>query len=713
MRRTSILVASAVLAWASDAAADGAPDLEAALEQPVVSAASKTAEVASTAPATATIITAEDLRRYGVHSLDEAINFLSMGMVTQNPLHSVDVGARGVMLTADYGNHVLLLVDGHVMNEPWGGTAYYERGAAIPFELIDHIEVILGPGSVLYGSNAMLGVINIVTKRAKDYEGVHLIGEAELHSLRGGAGAGATFDLWGQKGEVTFQAEYYTQRGPSFVFGPQLGGTWGGEADDSYWTQVPAGYMRVHYGDFELMVRAATYKRGTPYVNSFNQFSGDFDDPDGHELDRWLSVDLKHRAHIGEVMALTSRVYGDTYDYQQYLTSTNPDECLAGQTSGCNTGLIGISRVLGGELQANFDWLGTSKLTTMVGVDGKIRRIGSRQDAVDLVTGDNPGSFGTYEHDERAIAVYGQQTFSPVTWLGLNGGLRYDLDERFGSSLSPRAAVSVSPWEGGTIKAIYAQAFRAPSSYESFYVDPDYQVKSQDLEPETVRSIEASVEHRHGSHRIMAGVFRSWWYDMVFLGSLSPGELQAAIDAGALVPGSTEAVVFRNAAQIDNWGFNAGAEGSFAHRTVHYGINVTGAQTRRDVAGDDMAPEQLPVAPQFFGNARLAYDLPGDLPTLGVAVRWVGKRPADRAFDGGFTPRPYAPPQVELRGTVSGDVPGVKGLSYRLTGGYAFAGKAPYTVGPVQAASPEQPEAELAPVEQFKASLGLRYDFAL
>src|SRR5690242_9084822 len=90
-------------------------------------------------------------------------------MVTQNPLHSVEVGARGVLLTADFGNHVLLLLNGQILNEQWDGTAYFERGAAIPWELIDHIEVILGPGSVLYGSNAMLGVINVVTRRAQDY----------------------------------------------------------------------------------------------------------------------------------------------------------------------------------------------------------------------------------------------------------------------------------------------------------------------------------------------------------------------------------------------------------------------------------------------------------------------------------------------------------------------------------------------------------------
>ena len=83
---------------------------------------------AAPAPAVSTTISAEDLRRYGIRSLDEAINYLSLGMITENPLHSVDIGARGVLLTADFGNHVLLLIDGHVVNEQWDGTAYFERG---------------------------------------------------------------------------------------------------------------------------------------------------------------------------------------------------------------------------------------------------------------------------------------------------------------------------------------------------------------------------------------------------------------------------------------------------------------------------------------------------------------------------------------------------------------------------------------------------------
>jgi outer membrane receptor protein involved in Fe transport len=165
-------------------------ELRGLVNEPILSTASQSLESASAAPATSTSISADDLRRFGIRSLDEAINYLALGMLTQNPLHAVDIGARGVLLTADFGNHVLLLVNGHAMNEQWDGTAYFERGAAIPFELIDHIEIILGPGSVLYGSNAMLGVINIITKRASEWSGYHLSVESELPvSARIGLGA--------------------------------------------------------------------------------------------------------------------------------------------------------------------------------------------------------------------------------------------------------------------------------------------------------------------------------------------------------------------------------------------------------------------------------------------------------------------------------------------------------------------------------------------
>jgi outer membrane receptor for ferrienterochelin and colicins len=721
---------AAALALSQLARADEPSDLEAALSEPIVATASKSAEDESTAPATTTTITAEDLRRYGIHSLDEALNYLSLGFITQNPLHAVDIGARGVSLTADFGNHVLLLLNGHAMNEQWDGTAYFERGAGIPMELIDHIEVILGPGSVLYGANAMLGVINVVTKRAAEYKGLHLIGEVDMFTAwRAAVGFGHEFDLLGKPAEITFQVEYYRQFGPHLDFAQEsygddsvtgmpkrftpdgsIAGVWGGTIRNEYYTRVPAGYLRFIWGSWELDLHAKAYKRATPYPSLFNLFESDFDDSGTYEVDRWITGDLKHRLALSSIAQLKSRLYGDSYDYNETINSSAAMDCLPGQENGCHRVLLGVSRWTGLEEQLSFDWLNDSSLTTLLGADGRIRFVGSKTDVTDALTGNNPGSIGAYQKTEYLIALYGQQTWRPVPWLGLNLGARFDDDQRFGTKLSPRAAIAVTPWKGGTLKGIYSEAFRSPTAYETSYADGVTQIPTDHLRPETVRSVEGSMEQRFGAHRILLGVFRSWWEDMVLLNGVSQGIVDAAVAAGQLPIGSdpSSVVQYQNVSSINNFGFNGAFEGAALRRDLRYGLNVTGAYARR--TNPDGTTQPLSVAPQIYGNAHVSYDLPGDWPVLGLAALYVGRRPADRAFDGGFTPTPYAPPQLELRATISGQIPGIAGLSYRVFADYAVADRNPYVVGPVQIATPAQPSAQLSPVDQFRTTVGLQYD---
>jgi outer membrane receptor protein involved in Fe transport len=725
-------------------------DLEGALNETVVSGATKSAQLGSVAPATTTLITAEDLRRYGIHSLDEALNFLSLGMVTQNPLHAVDIGARGVLLTSDFGNHVLLLIDGHAVNEQWNGTAYFERGAAIPFELVDHIEVILGPGSVVYGSNAMLGVINVVTKRAKDHRGLHLIFQADFSSpvdsagevrspsfkssywkdagtgAKVGVGFGHTFNLGKEEAELTGQLEYYNQSGPAFTFGPQNygldfvtgepkrfsadganAGIWGGVARNSYYTHVPAGLLRLVVGDWDISLRGAAYTRSTPYINSFNTFAGDFDEPNV-ERDRFLSLDVKYKVSLSAKARLAARLYGDLYDYRQKVLSSAAEDCGDGLPDGCYLKIVGISRWAGLDIQAFYDWFGDGVWVSMVGVDGRIRDVEGDNQERNVVTGAG-GSYLTYQNFESQVGVYAQQEFNPFNWLSLNAGLRFDADQRFGSKVSPRAAAAARLWKNGTLRAIYAEAFRAPTSYETNYADYLSQISNPDLRPETVRSFELSAEQKVGSHRVLVGAFGSWWRDMVLLQTISGAAVDEAVARGDLPSGVTEARQYLNTAAIDSWGLNAGLEGSLGFGNFRYGLNLTWAHTRRSADGGKLP---LAVAPHFFGNARLSYSFSEGGPTLSTAAGFFGRRPADRAFDGGFEPTPYAPAQLEWRWAFSGSArKWVPGLSYQLFFQYAFAAKAPYVVGPLQQATAEQPSAELAPVNRLQIGLGLEQHF--
>jgi outer membrane receptor protein involved in Fe transport len=775
-------LAVAWLCAARPAGATPPPDtseLQSLLEQNVVTTASKSAETSTTAPATSSTLTAEDMRRYGIHTVAEAIDFLSLGAVTSDPLSTVEAGARGVLLSRDSGDHFLLLVDGHAVNEAFFGAARFDHGMGIPLEMVDHIEMVLGPGSVLYGSNAMLGVINVITKRAKDWHGMHVAAEGDggqlqidsahlyeqpasvrnavdgiktskavgLLSWRVMGGAGYELEIFGQHAELTAAVEYFKQDGPAFTFGPQYGGVdptsaapdqftrpplpatgyWGGLANQDYYVRAPGGQLHLAWGAFDLSVHASAFMRASPYRAEFTHSIQDFNDPDSYDLDRSLWIDLRHHLTLSERVQLVSRAYADSADFQATQNVSLISTCFwlrpPGANPTCTYKGTNASRWIGLEEQISFDWLRDGSLATLVGVDGRLRFVGSKIDISDFDTG-RPlaSSTGLVHRYDQALGVYAQQTWQPTRWLGLNAGARFDEETRYHGNLSPRVAASARSWSGGTFKAIYAEAFRAPSWAETSLYSPE-QIAGGDLKPERVRSIEGSFEQRFGAHRLLFGAFRSWWSDLVELHVLTTQETDMATQQG-LINGliTNQAIQYRNVSSIDNYGFNAAYEGAAGEaEQLRWGATVTGASARRnDVTLPGSPSQPLTVGPQVFGNARVSYDLPAGLPTLAVAAHWMGKRYADRAFtDWPNAQLPVAPPQLELRVTLSGSVPGVKGLSYRLGANWALARSGPYVVGPFQnptsspcvvtsTCPPLSPQ--LVPVDPFRVMGGLQYD---
>src|SRR5262249_51222721 len=148
---------------------------------------------------------------------------------------------------------------------------------------------------------------------------------------------------------------------------------------------------------------------------------------------------------------------------------------------GCARHLIGVGRWMGLEERVQIDWLRDARVVTQIGVDPRLRFVGSKNDLIDLASGVTAGSVNAYTNYERALAVYAEQTARPVDWLAFNVGARFDLDDEFGSRLSPRAAVVVAPWKGAALKVIYAEAFRAPNSAERRLLDPQFLVQADNL----------------------------------------------------------------------------------------------------------------------------------------------------------------------------------------------------------------------------------------
>ena len=583
----------------------------------------------------------------------------------------------------------------------------------------------------------MLGVINVVTKRAKDWSGVHAVAEVEPgKSWRGLVGAGVTFPtpLAKDPAELTVGVEYYKHDGPSFYYPYRYGGIdgvtakpyrysrngpengyWGGVSKDGYYTRLPSGFLRLALGDFEVNVQLSSFDHAAPYRSRYTKVFQDFDDPNSHERDRRIGVDVTHRAQVASIARVTSRAYVDGWDWFTDVNSSTKAACLgAGDSSVATCAIQGRarSRWAGLELRTDLDWLQTSQLVTTLGIDSRLREIKSKVDFSDFDTGRPLQSTqGFIDRNDTLIGAYLQQTILPTRWLSFNLGARLDKETRFDGVVSPRFAAAVRPWYGATLKGSYAEAFRSPAYAETDYTSTVQLPVSGTLSPERVRSVEGSFEQKLGAQRLLFGVFRSWWMDIVENHILSRAEQMEAVSRGELSLATFGVGQFRNVSRIENYGLNGTFDGTAGkEQQFHYGLNVTAAIARRDEVGVPSVP--LAVAPQIFGNARVAYDIPGDWPTVALATHYVAKRPIDRAYDGGWPRGTYAPAQLETRATVSGPLPILRGLSYRLTATYAVAERGPYVVGAAQLyeGGPEL-SPSLLPLDQFRTAIGLQYDF--
>lgn len=712
------------LSQAAPAFAEDISALEGLLAEPIVSSASKQSEDASSAPALSMSLTAEDLRRYGIRTLAEAIDFLAIAVSTSDNLGPGETGARGVLLTGDRGSHFLVLVDGYVMNDPLRGGSSFGVGAAIPMELVDHVEIIVGPGSVLYGSNAMLGLVNVVTKRAKDYQSVRVIAESALPiSIRAAAGAGTTFTAFGSQGEVTTQLEYYKQQGPDFFFDAQNTGVdrftgqpgrnsrnggptgiWGGRrADDAMYAESPSGLVRVALGNTELHLQGSYYRHAAPTG------PGDFDDSETGERETRAAIGLNHRLAVSTLLDVSARAYATYYETESAFVASRGVLCPFGLVT-CNYVDSGKAYWAGLELQSSWDWFRDDRFVTMLGADARQRHVETASDTLDIETGESlyPTAEGLNESDV-IVAAYAQQMWTVLPEVKLNGGARVDSDPRFDPVVTPRVAASFNAWSGGTLKGSYSTAFRAPSWDETDNATAR-RIKADDLLPEEVESVDVSAEHRFGPHRLIIGGFYSHWDNLVELAPLSDAEAIDAIRNGETAVPFTPGIQltqYRNSSSISNYGVNTGLEGSFHARSVLYGFTLTGAIAEKET---DEGTSRLPVAPRIFGNARVAYVLGGALPTIALATHFKGPRPSDLSH-GQFSPDPFSRTQVEVRLTLSGDAPIVEGLSYRASANYALAERGPYVVGPVTRATPSQTTPELIPVDRFRTTLGLQYEF--
>lgn len=137
-----------------------------------VTSVSKAPEPVSDAPASVFVITHDDAIRSGAQTIPELLRLAPNLEVVRTSSNEWEITARGfnVRNNAFLSNKLLVLIDGRSVYSPMFGGVYWDMINVLP-ENIERIEVISGPGSTLWGSNAVNGVINIITRPSADTQG--------------------------------------------------------------------------------------------------------------------------------------------------------------------------------------------------------------------------------------------------------------------------------------------------------------------------------------------------------------------------------------------------------------------------------------------------------------------------------------------------------------------------------------------------------------
>jgi outer membrane receptor protein involved in Fe transport len=153
-----------------------------------VYSASKHMQRTSDAPSSVTVITRDEIQKYGYRTLADILSSVR-GFYNSYDRADRFVGVRGIERPGDYNSHLLLLVDGHRLNDNVYDMALLGQEFPIDLDLVERVEIIRGPSSSLYGSNAFLAVINVVTRKPQQLRGFEVTFEPSSFGSYQGLGS--------------------------------------------------------------------------------------------------------------------------------------------------------------------------------------------------------------------------------------------------------------------------------------------------------------------------------------------------------------------------------------------------------------------------------------------------------------------------------------------------------------------------------------------
>jgi iron complex outermembrane receptor protein len=415
-----------------------------------VETSSRRSERIEDAPNTMYVVTQEQIRKHGYHTLREVLRTIPGFGVFHKDIQFV-AQVRGI--APNDNEKIALLINGHdisnVVEPDW-------LNGPIDLSIADRVEIVVGPGTVLYGTDALLAIINIITKTPKQNEVNGALGNV-LKESTGIFGLRKAEDVYVAATATVMAQTGWDAWGPKDHDGAPLAGTtYTGQLDPSVFAT-----LRAQVGEWSV--------QGIALDESFPDLKHAVSMPAGQDGKRYERVDSLEVNNEHHWNSSISTKFVASYDNKRMVRLfTAGDPTQQGESS------YDLSQQTY-KAEYSFHWE-TSRNYLQAGVQGRIDQ--NHNDYIFLWDPSNPTYTGPFNQiqemvkneDTYAIGLYASDSFKLLDRLKLVAAARVDkntiLDFKQ-TYFSPRAAVVYTPFQMWTTKLIYNTATRTPTVWAS------------------------------------------------------------------------------------------------------------------------------------------------------------------------------------------------------------------------------------------------------
>ncbi|MDK2760086.1 MAG: TonB-dependent receptor [Sphingopyxis sp.] len=481
----------------------------------------------------------------------------------------------------------VVVIDGVKLNDPSSTGGGFNFTNLLAGD-ISRIEVLRGPQSILWGSQAIGGVVNVVTSTPeRPLEGSFDVeaGSRETVNARAAIG-GQTGPLSWRLGGQRFSTDGISSHAKAF----------GGVERDGYRNTNLSGRAKLALADNVSVELRGYYANGRVEFDGFNTDSNDY------------GLNREFVGYAGINFDLADGRFRNRVAYA--YTDTNRDNFNPDRARPQSFEADGRNRRW--EYQGSFDF--TDRVTAIFGAENERSDFRSRSPSASLATPVPAFARGRAE----VTSVYGQLSVQPLDGLTLNGGIRYDDHNRYGGKTLFAAGGVWRLATGTVLRASYGEGFKAPSLYQLFS-----EYGNVALDPERAKGWEAGIEQQLFARKLVVG---ATWFDRTTTNQIIYNPCSSpSTDPMCSVPGSSPATprfgYYSNVARSEARGIETAAALTLG------GLKLDGNYSW--ILAEDRSPgtnfgKWLPRRPRQTANASASYAFDFGL-ELGAAVRWSGK----------------------------------------------------------------------------------------